>query len=174
MIKQKTRLLARFFLPFQWEDNTNVIGMVTMAITIFWSVTLDFLFCDFGQRVTNRYAVFGDQLCKCHWYLLPIEMQRIYSGFLLNTQQELFIQSYGDIVCSRNTFKMVITFFLQSLPFLWIQHFFFRSTFSDDRFAFCFSFLDNEKRIFIFYDTSSNEIDARTYNSFVTKSWRRS
>lgn len=60
-----------------------------------------------GQWLTSRYEAFSVELCKCNWYSLSIEMQRLYFMFLLNTERRIHIHSYGGIVCSRETCKKV-------------------------------------------------------------------
>lgn len=85
-----------------------MIELNTCAIFMFWAFAFDSLICELGQRVTNRYEAYGDELCKCDWYSLPVKLQRLYLIFLLDTQQPKRIQSYGGIVCSRKTFKKVV------------------------------------------------------------------
>lgn len=100
-------LNINFSLFIKWEDHWNGFEMSTTILADFWAFTLNFLACEVGQRVTSQYEIFGDELRKCNWHVLPIEMQRIYLTFLLDTQQPIFIQSYGGIVCSRETYKKV-------------------------------------------------------------------
>lgn len=91
----------------KWEDDWNMIEMITAAILAIWMFALNFLICELGQWIANQYAAFSDELCKCKWYFLPIEMKRIYLIFLLDTQHPERIKSYGGIVCSRETLKWV-------------------------------------------------------------------
>lgn len=73
-----------------------------------WIFVLTLAFCDPGQRVTNQFEEFGEELSRCDWYSIPIEIQRIYLIFLSDTQQPKIIQSYGGIACTRDTCKKVI------------------------------------------------------------------
>lgn len=76
-------------------------------MNVIWAFAVDFLVCELGQWAANQYEAFNDELSSCAWYSLPIDMQRLYWIFLLDTQQPLHVQSYGSIVCSRETFKKV-------------------------------------------------------------------
>lgn len=59
--------------------------------------------------MTTEFEMFEDELIQCEWYLMPIEMQRMYIMFLANTQNPIEISSYGGLVCSRETLKKVFT-----------------------------------------------------------------
>ena len=84
--------------------------MVVMSITIMvtvWVVEFIFMICEPGERMSNEFDVFGEELGRCNWYLLSPEMQRIYLIFLLDTQQPVNMKSYGNVLCTRDTFKKV-------------------------------------------------------------------
>ena len=73
----------------------------------FWVFGLVFVACEFGERMTDQFESYGEELERCDWNLLPIEMQRMYLIFLTDTQQIKTIQCYFGIVCSRETYKKV-------------------------------------------------------------------
>lgn len=58
--------------------------------------------------MTNQFAMISEELVRCNWYLLPIELQRIYLTFLFDTQKPENILSYGGIECKRQTAKKVL------------------------------------------------------------------
>lgn len=90
----------------------------------FWVFALTFLFCEPGERVSNRFGMFGEELERCNWYELSMEMQRMYMIFLSDTQQTMNIQSYGGIQCTRDTSKRVIhAFFFQFGVLLFASNF---------------------------------------------------
>lgn len=93
----------------KWKDDWNTTELAATGLIVFWAVVLNFLVCELGQWITSQYDMFGDELCACNWYALPMVMQRMYLMFLLNTQQPMYIQCYGGITCSREIFKKVIT-----------------------------------------------------------------
>lgn len=75
------------------------------------SFTLIYLLCELGEKVTSCFGVFNVELYRCHWYLFPIEVQRMLVIFMSDTQQPIFIRSYGNIMCTRKVFKKVVIFF---------------------------------------------------------------
>ena len=81
--------------------------MSLTATILFWEYTMNFVFGEIGERVTDQFEQFGDEVGRCDWNELPIEMQRMYLIFLSDTQQPKQIQSYGGITCTREQFKAV-------------------------------------------------------------------
>ena len=66
-----------------------------------------FLYCEFGEMVTNQFNELNERFSKCNWYLLPIEMQRMFVIVMANTQRPAMIQGYANVVCTRESFKQV-------------------------------------------------------------------
>lgn len=95
------------FLPLKWNDDPNVIEIISIALAGLYTFVFNSVVCELGQWMTNQYEVFEDELTTCDWYALPIEMQQLYLIFLLDAQQPIHIQCYGGIACSRETFKVV-------------------------------------------------------------------
>lgn len=98
----------------KWEDDWNVIELITAGTHAFWSISFNFLICELGERITSKYEGFGEELLACEWYLLPTEVQRIYLIFLLDTQKPVHVRTYGNILYARDTCKKVI---LIAIPF---------------------------------------------------------
>ena len=71
-------------------------------------ILFDIIICEPGERVTDQFDQFGQEVGRCEWNMLPIEMQRMYLIFLSDTQQPVHIGGYGGILCARDTFKRVI------------------------------------------------------------------
>lgn len=66
-----------------------------------------FLLCEPGMLMTHQFELFGEELARCNWYALPIEMQRIYALFLSDSQHPIEMTGYGGITCDRDTAKRV-------------------------------------------------------------------
>lgn len=66
-----------------------------------------FIICEFGGMMTDRFEAFNHNLCQCKWYLYTAELQRLYLLFVVNTQHPVIIRGYGNIICTRETFKKV-------------------------------------------------------------------
>lgn len=96
-----------FFLQSETDPNTAYL-IVSLFFTA-WSFGLMFFYCQLGEMmITHQFELFDDKLCQCKWYLFRIEMQKMLVIFMTDTQQSIFIRGYGDIRCTRATFKQVI------------------------------------------------------------------
>lgn len=97
-----------FFCDFlQWDDVSKLFIMI-ISMIVLWIFGLNLLICEIGERVTAQFEQFGMEFARCDWSKLPLGMQRMYLIFLLNTQQRNHIQSYGNIMYTRETFKQVL------------------------------------------------------------------
>lgn len=66
-----------------------------------------FFACEIGQRFSNAYEKIDDQTGELNWYMLPMEIQRMLTTIMINTQQPIFVKCFGSTACSRETFKKV-------------------------------------------------------------------
>ena len=115
---------------------------------IFWAFTLIFFYCELGKMVTNEFNLFNEELCQCKWYLFSLDMQRMMLIFMSDAQQPMLLRGYGNIECTRDSFKNVI-FFVEILYF-----------FSEKKFhlifILCFLKLDCTCWILVLHDGSTN------------------
>lgn len=81
--------------------------MLTAVTEMFWSFAICAFFCEFGEMVTSQFDAYDIEIYRCGWYLLPIEMQKLFLIFKSNTQQPKIIRGYGNILCTREIFKEV-------------------------------------------------------------------
>lgn len=91
----------------KWNDDLKLFEIMTLSTLLLWVIILNLLMCECGERVTNHFVEFSVEFGRCEWNKLPIELQRKYLIFLLDTQQPKNIQAYGDIRCTRETFRKV-------------------------------------------------------------------
>lgn len=70
-------------------------------------VTGIFLLCEPGEKMTTKFVMFGDELDRCNWYLLPINLQRMYIIFISDTQHPMKLSSYAGILCERGSAEKV-------------------------------------------------------------------
>lgn len=129
-----------FWLVKQSRVDSSPFEILYPLVLLFWAFAVVFVFCEFGEQVSNQYEYFNDELCECDWYLLPVEMQRILSIVMMNSQQPIFIQGYANTLCIRYTFKTVT----------WINSI---SLFEFKRIVL---FLDSKFWILLFYGDSRN------------------
>lgn len=85
--------------------------MVEIIILVYMLVLLApyiFIFCEPSQWYINQFEGFEEEVTRCDWYSLPIDLQRIYMIFLTDAQNPIFLSSFGDIECNRDTSKRVL------------------------------------------------------------------
>lgn len=96
-----------FPLHFKTTDGqANTILLYRICFSVMWSFILIFFLCEFGEIVATQFDMFHVEFSKCKWYLLPLEMQRMLL-ILLADVQPMTIRGYGDVMCTRVTFKKV-------------------------------------------------------------------
>lgn len=72
-----------------------------------WSFAVIFATCEIGQNMCNQYNKLGDEIYKCDWYALPRKLQRMFIIIMINAQEPVSIRGYGNVVCTRDSFKNV-------------------------------------------------------------------
>lgn len=84
--------------------------MITAVLIMFWTFGAIALVCELGERVAKQFDLFDDKLNLCKWYLFPIDVQRMLLIFICDTQQPKFVRGFGNIICTRDSFKSVCDF----------------------------------------------------------------
>lgn len=85
------------------------MALTVASLEMFWTFIFILMFCELGEMVCNQFEMFNDSLEQCNWYSLPIEMQQMMIIFMANAQQPTWISGFGNILCTRDTFKKVIS-----------------------------------------------------------------
>lgn len=88
------------------KDNWSV-DAVTVVILVLWVFVLLSIFCDFGQKLTDQFESFEAEMYKCKWYIFPIKMKHFFRFAIMNAQELVAIQGFGNIGLSRRTSKTV-------------------------------------------------------------------
>ena len=94
------------------DPNANPIDFITVVQSVsmvFWSFSFVLFFCESGEMVTNQFNQFHEELCQFDWYLYPSEIQQLYLTFIMYTHRPAVIYGYGNILCTRDVFKMVMS-----------------------------------------------------------------
>lgn len=128
----------------QLDENSCAMDILSQLMIIIWPFIHIFFVCEFGQRLSGQFDMLDAAFCQCKWYLLSIELQRMLVIVMSITQQPVILQGYGNIQCTRGSFKQVkifIFFCFQLNDYIdWIL----------------FLSIDSSCRIFIFYDATPN------------------
>lgn len=63
--------------------------------------------CNAGEKLTNGFLKVGDLIYDCPWHRLPIKLRKYIPCIIAVSQRPVYIQGYGNIKCTRETFKSV-------------------------------------------------------------------
>ena len=74
---------------------------------VFWAFALLFLFCEFGQKLTNHFDQLNVAINDCDWTSFPKKIQKILPIIMQNTQRPVVLRTFENASCSRETFKRV-------------------------------------------------------------------
>lgn len=66
-----------------------------------------FLVCELGQRINNDFRTIDDVIAQFNWYLFSDELKRMLPIILINTQEPVVFDLFGNIACSREAFRKV-------------------------------------------------------------------
>lgn len=92
------------------QTSPNPSILIQEACIIYWSIIALFILCNYFENICNQFDEF-DFYEQCDWYTFPAKIKRFLPLIICNTIQCLFrFEGYGDISCSRETCKRVISF----------------------------------------------------------------
>lgn len=80
--------------------------MMRLILLTFWSFVQIFVFCDMSEYVTSHFNEI-DFYNKCDWYSFPTVIRHLMPTLIVNTQQPVVVKGFGNISCTRETFKRV-------------------------------------------------------------------
>lgn len=81
--------------------------LVPTITEMVWSFSMVAFYCEFSQMMWQKFSLFSEEVHQLDWYRFPIELQRLYLIFLLDAQQLAIVRGFGNILCTRETFKRV-------------------------------------------------------------------
>lgn len=88
------------------HDPSNIPEILRLGSLTFWSYVQLFIICDASEHVTHRFEEI-DLYNQCKWYEFPSNVRRSMPIIIANTQRPIVISAFGNILCTRETFKMV-------------------------------------------------------------------
>lgn len=77
-----------------------------LCVLIFWTFIQIFIFCDTSEYVSSHFREL-DMFYLCDWYAFPPVVQRMMPIIIVNTNKRVVISSYGNVLCTRETFQRV-------------------------------------------------------------------
>lgn len=95
------------FLEIQSKNSNDFDMFLILIVQLIWSYVIFFLYCEFGERVTNEFLELDNVVCQWEWYLLPLNVQRMLPNILLITQTPVILNGFGEFFCTRDAFRRV-------------------------------------------------------------------
>lgn len=83
----------------------NQIDVIIIFFFLLYAFMNLFLYSECGERVTNQFNEFIEQLCECDWHLYSIKVQRMFIIALSANMRLANIEGYANTVCTRELFK---------------------------------------------------------------------
>lgn len=74
---------------------------------LFYAFGMVFIACELGHRASNEFDDIYEVVDAFEWYLFPDELKKIHAIIISSVQRPVNIEFFGNISCSRDTFKGV-------------------------------------------------------------------
>lgn len=84
--------------------------MAVLLLTVFYAFYafgVVLIICELGQRLTHEFERIDDEIDQFDWYLFPPQIQRLLPIIMIASRQEVFLECFGSITGTRETFKKV-------------------------------------------------------------------
>lgn len=120
-VQSKTKFISIYF-QFQLNDDIELDGVLRFMVLLLWTNLTIFIFCECGQRVTNKFTEVNDIICQLNWYLFSIEIQRMMPNIMMITQRPVILRGFGNCYCTREAFKNVSFTVISILISYWHFH----------------------------------------------------
>lgn len=91
----------------QGKGHLDLTLISTLAVKIFYSFGLLFVYCEIGERINSFFGEINDDFYELEWENFPLSIQRMMPTVLINTQQPVQLEAFGNFPCTRLTFKDV-------------------------------------------------------------------
>lgn len=82
--------------------------MANLLIKGIYSFILLYAFSELGERVRVSFEEIDNAIYAMKWESFPIKIQRMLPIIQMVAQQGVQLTAFGNIACSRETFKKVI------------------------------------------------------------------
>lgn len=102
--------LIRFFSFFKFQSESDTSSLLLLLMTIIYACYAFgsvFIACELCEQTSKLFIEIDDIMCQLDWYHFPYEVQKMLPTILIMTQKPFEIECFGDITCSRDTFKKV-------------------------------------------------------------------
>lgn len=95
-------------------------SLQTLVLILLIMVSL-YLYCHFGDQVTQRFEDVGDAVYQIDWYALPLDMQKNLPMVIALTQKRIFVRGFADTRSTREVFKKVGNIAIEIFKFTFLD-----------------------------------------------------
>lgn len=98
-----------FFQIHQQSIRALNIPGILQSLSAMNSITIAlYLFCHFGDQVTQRFEDVSEAVYQLSWYSLPLELQKHLPTVIAMSQKRVFVRGFADTRSTREVFRKVI------------------------------------------------------------------
>lgn len=83
------------------------IDLFLAVALLFWAFFQIFLYCEFGERLMERFDEIEDEVFNWSWYKMPLNIQKMLPIIINGIQQPVGLTGFGGIRCTREAFQNV-------------------------------------------------------------------
>lgn len=81
--------------------------ITSVGVIGFYSFAGSFVYCEISECMSSTFDGLYDEFKQFEFYLLPADLQRSMVIIINTMQQPIIIHGFGNVPCSRETFKKV-------------------------------------------------------------------
>lgn len=100
-------LILSLLIICQALKNPNIYFLTVLNV-LGTSVANLYLYCFAGAIVSNNCLMFADALFESNWHKMPNKFQKYFVIMIAETQQPIYLEGYGIIRISLETFTKVL------------------------------------------------------------------
>lgn len=97
-----------FFILVQLLTAKDYIGIVQILIPTSTNLCCLYVFCHFGNKVTQNFLNITDDIYATSWYEFPLEMQKNFPMIIALSQKSIYLRGFGDSRCTLEVFMKVL------------------------------------------------------------------
>lgn len=89
------------------HDAVDLAVLSIPLVQLIWSYLDIFVYCNFGESVTDEFIEIYNGVCQLDWYLIPMEFRKCLPYIMLITHEPVILHGFGQFLCTREAFKNV-------------------------------------------------------------------
>lgn len=108
-------------LYFKSKPQIDYLALLVTIAEAFHVILTVGLACEMGERVCGMFSAVDETMDEIDWYLYPIEVQRMLPAIMIVAQKSIYVEFFGSITASRETFQQVSASDCLSLKMIWLN-----------------------------------------------------